>query len=108
MRISDWSSDVCSSDLYHSTTRSRIVYYISCTIVWFRDDNIFTFTDFEYVVAVIAKLQLRYYPRNFINAQLIKYTTNAPVQDFNPIKRTVGCINNLCLDRKSNRLNSSH
>src|SRR3546814_7111682 len=90
MRISDWSSDVCSSDLYHSTTRSRIVYYISCTIVWFRDDNIFTFTDFEYVVAVIAKLQLRYYPRNFINARSEEHTSE--LQSLMRISYAVFCL----------------
>ncbi len=80
-------------DINYSTTSSLIVYHISSTLIRIWNHNIFTLTNLKGVVAVITEFQLRYYPRNFIDAQLVEHTSHASVQDFDPVKRTVGCVN---------------
>src|SRR3546814_8331153 len=98
MRISDWSSDVCSSDLQGARVRTRqedlIVADLIIGFKMFRE----RFTSRVHPDAAARRIDVTYAEGPF------KYLENHWVFEDHP----QGCLIDFYVDRKSTRLNSSH
>src|SRR3546814_2366740 len=91
MRISDWSSDVCSSDLRQGNSRNA-THVETCTPLHYHD--LLSCSELLFVVLafrtssepLVSERRLAVHSSSFENALLFR----------------------ICVDRKSTRLNSSH
>src|SRR3546814_8784531 len=103
IRISDWSSDVCSSDLFANAVQSRNLREIATSIdPVFRAKNDVFQGNLEFDVTDTVKFvsQTAYARDRYFSTQDYNRYVSAPI--FND---TLGLVDG---DRKSTRLNSSH
>src|SRR3546814_8139197 len=108
MRISDWSSDVCSSDLFSGfgatannsqfTSNRSITTDYSAGFKWHAGDHLKINGDFQYVDATAENRSFTAFPQRDGGTLSIDLSGKLPQIQFGPAG----------VDRKSTRLNSSH
>src|SRR3546814_6924219 len=106
MRISDWSSDVCSSDLCGIAQHAD--YLLGCILGAVDKETVHAVFDLFLDTADIAANDDRAFPHGFGHCQAEAFAEGLLEHHGGPALERVDQRGVLYRDRKSTRLNSSH